>query len=68
MTVDGVEFLRRFLLHVLPTSFVRTCHFGLRANRNCFKKLARCWEVLAADPTTAKASTPSAPAAPKAGG
>ncbi|MCC6552395.1 MAG: transposase [Polyangiaceae bacterium] len=33
MTLDGVEFLRRFLLHVLPTGFVRIRYFGLLANR-----------------------------------
>jgi hypothetical protein len=34
MTVDGVEFVRRFLLHVLPKGFVRIRHFGLLANRS----------------------------------
>jgi hypothetical protein len=33
MTLDGVEFLRRFLLHVLPTGFVRVRYFGFLANR-----------------------------------
>jgi hypothetical protein len=65
MTLDGVEFLRRFLLHVLPTGFVRIRYFGLLANRNRAKNLARCRELLAADPTTAEASAPTAPSAPK---
>src|SRR5207237_1506825 len=33
MTLGGVEFLRRFLLHVLPTGFVRIRYYGLLANR-----------------------------------
>lgn len=33
MTVSAVEFLRRFLLHVLPRGFVRIRHYGLLANR-----------------------------------
>jgi hypothetical protein len=65
MTLDGVEFLRRFLLHVLPTGFVRIRYFGLLANRHRANNLARCRDLLAADPTTAEASAPSAPSAPK---
>jgi len=33
MTLDAVEFLRRFFLHVLPKGFVRIRHYGLLANR-----------------------------------
>ena len=33
MTVAAIEFLRRFLLHVLPRGFVRIRHYGLLANR-----------------------------------
>jgi hypothetical protein len=33
MRLDAVEFLRRFLLHVLPDGFVKIRHFGLLANR-----------------------------------
>jgi len=33
MTLPGVEFLRRFLLHVLPRGFQRIRHYGLLANR-----------------------------------
>ena len=40
MTLDGVEFLRRFLLHLLPKGFVRIRHFGLLANRGRREKLA----------------------------
>ena len=34
MTLEADEFLRRFLLHVLPASFVRIRYFGLLANRH----------------------------------
>ncbi len=40
MTLTGAEFLRRFLLHVLPKGFVRIRHFGLSAGRNVGTKLA----------------------------
>ena len=38
ITLDAVEFIRRFLLHVLPSGFVRIRHFGFLANRNRAKK------------------------------
>jgi ribosomal protein L37AE/L43A len=46
MTLDAVEFVRRFLMHVLPTGFVRVRHYGLLANRHRQEKLARCRELL----------------------
>jgi Putative transposase len=42
MTLDAVEFIRRFLLHVLPSGFVKIRHFGLLAKRNRRQALARC--------------------------
>ena len=33
MTLDAQEFIRRFLLHVLPSGFMRIRHYGLLANR-----------------------------------
>jgi hypothetical protein len=42
MTLDAVEFIRRFLLHVLPLRFVKIRHFGLLANRNRHETLALC--------------------------
>jgi hypothetical protein len=45
MELSAVEFLRRFLLHVLPTGFVRIRHFGLLANRGRKVKLQRCREL-----------------------
>jgi hypothetical protein len=41
------EFLRRFLLHVLPRGFMRIRHFGLLANRGRASALARCRHLLA---------------------
>jgi hypothetical protein len=45
MTLAAVEFLRRFLLHVLPSGFVRIRHYGFLANRVCREKrgAGRCW-------------------------
>jgi len=48
MTLDAVEFLRRFLLHVPPKGFVRVRYFGLFANRFRTRNLARCRELLGA--------------------
>ena len=42
MNLDAVEFIRRFLLHVLPAGFVKIRHFGLLANRNRNQALALC--------------------------
>ena len=54
MTLNAVEFIRRFLLHVLPKKFVRIRHFGLLSSRNIFSKLARARDLLSsrADPTS----------------
>jgi hypothetical protein len=41
------EFLRRFLLHVVPDGFVRIRHFGLLANRRRSAALAQCRALLA---------------------
>jgi hypothetical protein len=50
MTLAGVEFVRRFLQHVLPTGFIRIRHFGFLANRNREESLARCRRLLGASP------------------
>lgn len=46
MTLDADEFIRRFLLHVLPRGFVRIRHFGFLANARRKKNLALCRELL----------------------
>jgi len=48
MRLSADEFIRRFLLHVLPKRFVRIRHYGLLAGRNVATHLARCRELLAA--------------------
>lgn len=50
MTLSGEEFLRRFLLHVLPDRFVRIRYYGLLANRHREQALAVCREVLPGPP------------------
>jgi len=54
MALGVEEFLRRFLLHVLPRGFVRIRHFGLLANRQRRPLIARAQDLLAA-PTPATA-------------
>lgn len=66
MTLDGVEFLRRFLLHVLPTGFVRIRYYGLMANRVRAANLARCRELLAGSEPAAAAPTSPSPSTPEA--
>jgi len=46
MTLDVDEFLRRFLIHTLPSGFQRIRHYGLLANRHREEKLERCRELL----------------------
>ena len=48
MTLDADEFIRRFLLHVLPDGFHRIRHYGYLANGERVAKLARCRRLLAA--------------------
>jgi putative transposase/transposase-like zinc-binding protein len=42
MALEAVEFIRRFLLHVVPSGFVRIRHYGLMGNRVRAGNLARC--------------------------
>lgn len=42
VTMKGTEFIRRFLMHILPNRFVKIRHYGILANRNRKTKLARC--------------------------
>jgi hypothetical protein len=48
MTLDANEFIRRFLLHVLPDGFHRIRHYGYLANGGRVAKLAHCRRLLAA--------------------
>jgi hypothetical protein len=57
LTLSVHEFLRRFLLHVLPQGFVRIRHYGLLANRFRRQRIALCRALLAAEaPPTAAAN------------
>jgi Putative transposase/Transposase zinc-binding domain len=68
MTLDSVAFVRRFLMHVLPSGFVRVRHYGLLANRHRQEKLARCRELIGAakTPQAVTAPTDAAPVTPPA--
>jgi Putative transposase/Transposase zinc-binding domain len=46
MTLDAEEFIRRFLLHVLPDGFQRIRYYGFLGNRYREEKLARCRQLL----------------------
>ena len=65
MTVPADEFLRRYLLHVLPKGLVRIRHFGLFANRCRAASLQRCRLLLGSeprlDPSVTAASQPPCP-------
>lgn len=57
MSLDAVEFLRRFSMHILPKGFMRMRHYGILASRNKSKELNIAksyfglpnWEVLKID-------------------
>jgi len=49
VSLEAHEFIRRFLLHVLPDGFMRIRHFGLLANRSKKQTLAQCRELLKLD-------------------
>ena len=58
MTLEGGEFIRRFLIHVLPGGFHRIRYFGFLGNCHRARKLERCRELLS--------MAPAAPADPPA--
>jgi hypothetical protein len=53
MTLDADEFIRRFLLHVLPDGFQRIRYYGFLANRYRTEKLALCRQLMQMPPPTA---------------
>jgi hypothetical protein len=72
MTLATDEFIRRFLIHVLPKGLHRIRHYGLFAKGTCADNIARARELLAASkpegqPNSA-AVEPSKPACPCCGG
>ena len=58
MTLAATEFIRRVLVHVLPTGFHRMRHYGLLGNRHRKEQLARCRHLLGT-------SAPETPAPPR---
>lgn len=50
MTVSANEFIRRFMLHVLPDGYMRIRHFGFLANRWKKKYLGMCRQLLGIPP------------------
>jgi hypothetical protein len=82
MALAPDEFIRRFLLHVLPKGFHRIRHYGLLASAGCKANIARARELIAVpvlsgempaeynnpDHTTAGASTDHRPPCPCCGG
>ena len=64
MALSADEFLRRFLLHVLPTGFVRIRHAGLFANRGRHARLDRCRARLRVPPRVSAPTASASTAAP----
>jgi hypothetical protein len=62
MTLKATEFIRRFLLHVLPSGFVRIRHYGFLANRVCREKLVLCRALLGIETTLEPLATEPAAA------
>lgn len=60
MTLEAQEFIRRFLLHVLPDGFMRIRHFGFLANRSKKQALAQCRQLLDLNPALPKSPILSA--------
>ena len=64
MTLHADEFIRRFLVHVLPQGFHRIRHYGLLASAGRKANVARARELLAV-PVTAGPAAPDAPSDPR---
>jgi hypothetical protein len=58
LTLSGLEFLRRFVLHVLPRGLVRIRYYGLLANTQRNTVLPHCRKLLGAAPVLAKVESP----------
>lgn len=61
MSLTVEEFLRRFLLHVLPPGFVRIRHFGILSTHNRSVLLPLCRRLLEEDPPKVRTDTRSEP-------
>jgi hypothetical protein len=58
MTLTAVEFIRRFLLHVLPSGFMKIRYYGFMANRRRKESLAHCRKLLGHVPVSTEKSQP----------
>jgi len=63
MTLPPHEFIRRFLIHVLPKGFHRIRHYGLLASANRAANIARARQLLAVPATPKQPETPETSAA-----
>jgi hypothetical protein len=61
VTVTPPEFIRRFLLHILPRAFVKIRHYGLHASSNATTKLAAARQLIESAKTPEPVVTPTAP-------
>lgn len=61
MTLAATEFIRRFLLHVLPPGLQRIRYYGLLGNRYRQEKLAHCRQLLQMTPSTPAVTQAEAP-------
>ncbi len=66
MTLPVEEFLRRFLLHLLPQGFVRIRHFGFLATRQRTALLPICFRLVAASTSNGGSGGAKAEVAPTA--
>jgi len=64
MILDAVEFIRRFLLHILPSGFQRLRHYGVLANRVREAKLGVCRVLLQQQMSAPPSVPPDTKAAP----
>lgn len=60
IALEAHEFIRRFLLHVLPDGFMRIRHFGFLANRSKKQALPQCRKLLDLDPALPRCAIESA--------
>lgn len=62
LSLSGIEFLRRFLLHVLPPGFTKIRHYGLLANNRRQRSVPLAKVALEKSPLRFQSKTPPAPA------
>jgi len=64
MTLSSVEFIRRFLLHVLPSGFMRIRYYGFFANRHRAEKIELA-RILLSELTSSAENDPESPEPPQ---